>query len=244
MPGLLPQHDEVHISTVFTWDKEMAIYLQQQWQMVTNKPVKIGGPAFNDPGDAFIPGRYLKHGCTITSRGCPNRCSFCFVPTRSGEIRELAIKPGNIILDDNLLACSDRHIDHVLEMLKTQRAIVFNSGLEARRITDKIVEQLRGLRILTIYLAYDTPADKKPFEKAVQKLRKYFTGINHIRCYVLIGYKDDTIEDAMDRLRWVLSLGVLPFAMLYRDEKNTSHSKAWKALQRYWSRPAIFRNNL
>jgi hypothetical protein len=33
-------------------------------------PVKVGGPAFSAPGGDFIPGRYMKRGYVITSRGC------------------------------------------------------------------------------------------------------------------------------------------------------------------------------
>ena len=75
----IPEHDGVHISTVFTWDKEKAEMLQKNWQEVTNKPIFVGGPAYDDRGNGFIPGMYLKKGITITSRGCPNHCWFCSV---------------------------------------------------------------------------------------------------------------------------------------------------------------------
>jgi len=57
-PGLfIPKHDEIHISCAFTWDIPRALKLQKDWQAVMNQPVKIGGPAFDDPG-----GEYLKNG--------------------------------------------------------------------------------------------------------------------------------------------------------------------------------------
>ncbi|GAH28238.1 unnamed protein product, partial [marine sediment metagenome] len=52
-------------------------------------------------GNGFIPGRYVKEGVTITSRGCPNRCSFCMVKS---PLKELKIYPGNNVIDNNLLA--------------------------------------------------------------------------------------------------------------------------------------------
>ena len=37
------------------------------WRQV-GVPVKIGGPAYNEHGGDFVPGRYLKKGYVITSR--------------------------------------------------------------------------------------------------------------------------------------------------------------------------------
>ena len=237
-----PMYDEAHISTVFTWDIKKAYSLVNAWRAKAIT-IRVGGPAFDDPGAEFISGRYLKKGVTITSRGCPNNCYFCFVPKREGKIRELPIVSGNIIQDNNLLACSKTHIACVFSMLKGQRHIDFSGGFEASRITDEIVEQLRGLRIYQIWLAYDMPGQNKALIRAVERLKKFFSRAK-IRCYVLIGYKGDTIERAEKRLKEVFIIGTLPFAMLYRDEKNTPHSKEWKRFQRLWTRPAIIKTRM
>ena len=114
-PGFFDQADEIHISVAWTWDLPKAERLAKQWEQVA--PVKIGGPATGMPGDDFTPGMYLKKGYVITSRGCPNRCWFCSVWKREGNIRELPITEGWNVLDDNLLACSDDHIKAVFKML-------------------------------------------------------------------------------------------------------------------------------
>ena len=237
LPDLFtPQYDEVHISVCFTWDIPKAERLVKEWEK--HGRVIKGGPVYGSLGD--FTGLYTKKGVTITSRGCHNNCSFCFLPKREGKIRELPIVPGNIIQDNNLLACSKSHIDKVFSMLKTQKNIDFSGGFEAARVTDEIVEQLRGLRIYQIWLAYDHPNNEKPLQAAINRLSKYF-GDRQIRCYVLIGYKDDTIEKAEARLRKVYEFGSLPFAMLYRDENNTPHTKEWKQFQRKWARASIIR---
>jgi hypothetical protein len=69
----LPEIREAHVSVAFTWDLPRAEQLARQWEAV-GVPVKIGGPAFNEPGGDFVPGLYLRRGNVITSRGCPNRC--------------------------------------------------------------------------------------------------------------------------------------------------------------------------
>ena len=71
-PEMLPPHDEVHISCSFTWDKPRARELKYQWEMVTDKPVKLGGPAFGSPANDFIQGLYLKPNIIFTTRGCDN----------------------------------------------------------------------------------------------------------------------------------------------------------------------------
>lgn len=242
LPIWAPKYDEIHISVTFTWDLPMAERLALQWSDYGK--VKIGGPALDDPGNGFEPGMYLKEGVTITSRGCPNNCDFCFVPQREGKIRELKIKPGHIIQDNNLLACSKEHVRKVFEMLRHQSRIDFSGGLEAARITDEIVEELRSLRIYQLWLSYDHPGAEKPLKKAVEKLSRYFRR-DQIRCYVLIGYGDDSIEKAEARLKEAWEIGTLPFAMRYRTSQPEWNGtfllkdRAWNLLARQWTRPAI-----
>mgnify|MGYP003623254035 FL=1 len=114
----LPPHDEVHISCTFTWDKEYCEFLKYQWEAKTDKPVKLGGVAYGSPNKDFMPGMYIKHGITFTSRGCNNSCPWCMVPMREGKLSYLPITPGHIIQDNNFLQCNRVHQNRVFEMLK------------------------------------------------------------------------------------------------------------------------------
>lgn len=240
-----PQYDEIHISVCFTWDINKSHYLAAQWRFYGK--IKIGGPALSNSKGDFISGRYLKQGITITSRGCPNKCWFCLVPQRDGGTRELPIKPGHIVQDDNLLACSPKHIEAVFDMLKNQKAIEFSGGLESSRVTPRIAEKLNKLRIYQIWLAYDTPEDEEPLQSAIENLKPFFNR-QQIRCYVLIGFPGDTIKKAETRLKRAWQIGTLPFAMRYRKPaKSFNHSfvfhdQAWNLLTRQWSRPAIIKS--
>ena len=143
-----PQYDEVYISCQFTWAVKKAEQLAKAWQ--NHGKVKLGGVAIDGESDQpFQAGMYLRKGITITSRGCPNNCSFCMV--RRGLIEFDDFPEGNIVQDNNILACSDRHWSLVMSMLKKQHGIKFTGGLEKYRITSKVAEDLRSLRIAELW---------------------------------------------------------------------------------------------
>lgn len=242
MPTLFDQADEIHVSVSWTWDKPKAERLAKMWEVVA--PVKIGGPAYDDPGGEFIPGLYLKKGYVITSRGCPNHCWFCVAPKREGTIRELEVKDGWNVADNNLLACSQSHIKKVFEMLERQnRRPRFSGGLEAARLEEWHVEWLARLKPQTIWFAYDTPADWLPLVEAATLLKEYQMIKPTLRvccCYVLIGWKNDTIEKAEKRLKDVARLGFMPMAMLYDHGAYRSIDRQqWIRFAREWASPFI-----
>lgn len=244
-PMFLPEITEVHVSVTFTYDMRRAEWLVKQWKGV-GVPVKIGGPALNQPSGEFIPGMYLKKGYVITSRGCPNHCWFCQVPKREGGLRELEIKDGWNILDDNLLACSDEHVKKVFQMLSRQdRQPEFTGGLEAKILKPWHCKELKRIRTKRMYFAYDTPDDYEPLVQAGKMLQEAgFTLASHtMHCYVLIGYKGDTFEKAEKRLTDTIKAGFVPYAMLYRN-KDGKTDQAWAKFQREWCRPQIVTTKL
>ena len=230
-----PVYDEVHVSCTFSWDINKAKMLREEWQSHSKTEVKLGGVAVDGESDQpFKAGMYLRHGITITSRGCPNNCSFCIIKNKLKEFDDFP--EGNVIQDNNFLACSDRHRNLVYKMLRNQKNISFKGGLEASRVTPKIAEELRSLRISELWLACDTDGALKPLQKAVETLKK--VGFNsQLYSYVLIGKEEQ-------RLRAVREMGVMPFAQLFMDYKphKTPYTKEMKQYQRLMSRPAITRN--
>lgn len=236
--ALFPEFDEVHISCVFTWDREFCQKLQWQFRGFTDKPVKLGGPAFRSDTPDFTPGLYVREGVTFTSRGCNNNCPWCMVPKVEGKLKELPITPGNIIQDNNFLQTSQAHKDKVFEMLQDQRRICFKGGLEADLIDDHFIEHVKGIRtrIKELWLACDTPASLKAFQGACEKLREAGFSREKIKCYVLI---DGDIEENEKRLSAVYNAGAMPFAQLYREYswKKTTYSKEIEQFARSWQRP-------
>jgi len=241
-PGLFDQADEVRVSVTWTWDKPRAEHLADQWRMITSN-VQVGGPAYDDPGGEFTPGMFLKHGYTITSRGCPNNCWFCSVPKREGTVRELEIHDGHILQDNNILACSEDHVRRVFAMLSRQRnPIVLSGGIEAKLLQSWHVDELARLRLQSLWMAYDTADDYEPLIVASRLLREagLIKPTSHVvSCYVLVGYRKDTIEKAEKRLTDVMHLGIRPFAMLYNKAEGREDRQVWNQFARTWANSII-----
>jgi hypothetical protein len=245
MPTLFDEADRIDISVTFTWDIKRAEQLYKMWSGVTSNII-MGGPAFNEVGKEFEPGMYLKEGYTITSRGCPNKCWFCSVWKRENGVKELQIKQGWNVLDDNLLACSDQHIKSVFEMLRYQlMPVMFTGGVEARLLKDWHLELLSKLQLNRLYCAYDTPDDYEPLVEAGKMLKRINITLENRKatCYVLIGYPSDTTEAALKRIHQTIKAGFFPFAMLWRNEKG-EYKREWKQFQRQWANPIITACNL
>jgi hypothetical protein len=241
-PDLFAEADEIDISVAFSWDRARAERLIGAW--AARGRVRLGGPAYGAPGGEFTPGLYLKKGYVVTSRGCPNRCWFCEAWRREGEPRELEIKEGTNVIDDNLLACSRSHVERVFAMLGGQKGrIEFSGGLEAARLEPWMASALFafGAKMKQAFFDYDTPEDYNHLlhgRRILENAGFRFNYANyHFRCFVLCGYPTDTMEEAEIRLRRVLSIGMIPFAMLYRGPAG-DRDPAWLRFIKHWSRPA------
>jgi hypothetical protein len=228
------------VSASFTWLRSSAEKLASEWARYYDH-VQVGGPAYGDPGGEFTPGMFLKTGCTITSRGCPKRCPWCLVPAREGPLRLLAIKPGWIVQDNNLLATPHAHFAAVFDMLRAQRRrIYFNGGLDKRFLEPWHVPFFNSVPVGELWWSCDAPGDLG----ALAGVRELFPGlpIRKQRCYVMIGYNGESLADAERRLETVFNLGFMPFSQLYEPPdavvRGAMYSADWKALNRRWSRPA------
>ena len=239
-PLILPPEMPVRVSCTFTWDKEEALRLQRSWSRFY-QDVQVGGPAFNDAGDEFEPGLFIKEGVVITSRGCNDSCPWCFVPSREGKLRELKVKQGWIIQDNNLLQCSQEHIWKVITMLIAEnKPAKFSGGLDTKLFSKWFAEWLDLIKVDELWFSCDTDEALGGL-KRVKTLLKHYP-IDKLRCYVLCGFDGQKITQAEKRLLKVYDLGFLPFAQLYRPIDSIKRfDREWHYLIRKWSRPAAYK---
>jgi hypothetical protein len=229
----------VHVSVLFTWCRKLAEQIAGSWRDHYDN-VRIGGPAYGDYGDDFTPGMYLKRGSTITSRGCVKHCGWC--PEKDRPLRELRIAPGWIVQDSNLLACSERHVRAVFDMLREQkRAIRFPGGLDKHFLHKWHRSLFDSILIGELWFACDVTSDLPWLERAAEILE----GIpkRKLRCYTMIGYDADpeSLLQAEKRIERVFELGFMPFCQLYKpDDYAKIYPPEWRAVQRKWCRPAAY----
>lgn len=231
----------VRVSVTFSWDLVRGWSLYRAWRKRCRN-VQIGGPALSTPTNRpgrFTPGRFLREGITITSRGCPKRCLWCRVAWMEGPIRELPIRDGHIVQDNNLLACSRRHVEKVFAMLGRQRkAAEFKGGLDIDFMDPWHVDAFQRIRVAELWVACDTEAGLTRLDRAADLLSDF--PIEKRRCYAMIG-RDETEQAAERRLEAIYARGFLPFAQLYQPPQRREYNRSWRALAKKWSRPAAYR---
>lgn len=253
--------DEKHhyISFVFSWD--LWEWCQSAQPDLSGKQIVIGGPAvILNP--EWVPGwvkiqnktcynilQKYNQNATRTTYGCIRKCDFCAVPLIDGHFRELeCFIPGNVLIDNNLLACSKIHFQRVVDHLKCYKWCDFSQGLDCRLMTKWHAEKLSELQKPMIRLAWDNTSYEKQFFQACELLKKAGIPKRKITCYVLIGFNDDP-EDALYRLQSIYDRGYSVFPMRYQPlnskKKNGFVGKKWTDYElnrymRYWGSRRFF----
>ena len=151
----------------------------------------------------------------------PNKCPWCIVPKKEGNIRAysdiedwLDGRSEAVIMDNNIIA----HQHGLAQMEKIAAMgirVDINQGIEAGRITPEIALLLSRMKFTRyIRIACDTRAALPSVETAVERMR-------------------------IERLR---RLGVQPFAQPYRDfTNNIEPTQEQKRLARWCNMKAIFK---
>lgn len=243
-----------YISVVFTWDLPKVRAMVQQRKIGVDKYI-VGGPAVKMLPNYFdgdrveiqnhYPGVLQKYNplATRTSNGCPNKCGFCAVRKihpEFEELREFPILP--VVCDDNLLACSRKHFNQIIDRLKTLDWCDFNQGLDASFLTQYHADRFAELKNPKIRLAWDGYLDGIHVEEALKNLRKAGIPRKNISCYVLIGYKEAPPVEALYKLETIYyCFGIMPYPMRYQPiktlRKNEYVDPDWtnKELDRFMS---------
>ena len=240
----MEQYAKVYSAKVFTWT-EVDPYLPGN----TEK----GGTGFDM--SVTLPGN-IEHICPdyslyglnksygFLTRGCPNKCDFCFVPEKEGSIRKHAdieefLKHKEVILMDNNVLASSWGLNQIKKIVKLGLKVDFNQGLDARLIDDGIARLLSQVKWLhPVRLACDSYGQMKAVQKAVTLLRWHNCTPRRYFCYVLI--RD--IDDAVERLKFLKGLDIDPHAQPYRDKINTPPTPIQRHLARWANMKAEYKS--
>lgn len=218
----------VAISITFTWHISEGVKLWHEWKKYFYN-VSIGGPAFKQPCNGFMPERFVRAGVTFTSRGCIRKCPWCY-EVYEGGLKEInPIAPGYILWDPNLFQCSDKHIREVFKMLQKQsNPAIFAGGLDFRLFNEWHINLFQTIKIGKLYFAIDTLEILKIAERKVKLLQNKPSAWRNV--YVLCGFQE-TLKEAKNKVKNIKNLGLIPKVMLYQNDNWKHYTEDWLNLK-------------
>lgn len=184
-----------------------------------------------------------RQSIVFSHRGCVNRCPYCAVPQMektNGPIKVKSIRhlvtPGHrkvVLWDNNLLGATNWR-DLIAELKEIGLPVDFNQGLDARRITEDVAQEFRGLRVRPIRMAYDLPGEKSALERAIPALEQAGFRRRRMIVYVLYNHHDSP-KEFLNRLRDLLEWGVVAYPMRFEPlnslKKNQHIGPKWTGEQ-------------
>jgi hypothetical protein len=239
--------DRIYASKVFTFTSDYNYFPD-------NVEIIKGGTGYNidlqlpSEIDSICPDYKLypdmDYSLGFLTRGCPNKCPWCFVPHKEGDIRPYAdiedfCRHDKVLLMDNNVLAHDWGIKQIEKIAKMGVKVDFNQGLDSRLVDDSIAKLLSRVKWWKpIRLACDTAGQMKYVHKAVELLRWYNARPRDYSCYVLL--KPGEIEDAIQRIRFLKGIGIKPFVQPYQPPEGREIPKEETDLTRYVDMKAVF----
>ena len=177
--------------------------------------------------DAMFPDYSIYPQCDYAigyiTRGCPNRCRWCVVPKKEGDIHPYRtwrglVRPDTdklVLMDNNILAC-EYGLEQLTDMAGSGYRIDLNQGMDARLVTPEIADILAKLKwIRYLRFSCDTDGQIGPIMRTCELLAE--RGIRPYRVFVYLLVTAD-LESAMRRVE---ALKVLRGINLYSQaERN------------------------
>ncbi len=159
------------------------------------------------------------------TRGCPNKCRWCVVPEKEGNIKpyrtwqELVRPDSNklVLMDNNILAC-EYGIQQLENLIDSGYSIDLNQGMDARLVDNRIAEILSKIKwIRYIRFSCDTTAQITAIESTIKFLEKH--GVKPYRVFVYLLVTKD-IDNAVYRVEHLKKFrGITIYAQAERNER-------------------------
>ena len=226
------QYDVVYMSKVFSFTEDYRQY------MTNAKKIVKGGTGYDIhsrlpeemeylvPDYSIYPGIDHKTAYGFLTRGCPNRCKWCVVPEKEGNIHkymdvdQIAVDGRNklVLMDNNVLAC-EYGLQQIQKIVDKRLRVDFNQALDARLVTEDIAKLLAKVRWIDfIRFGCDTPKQITECVRAMDLIDKYRERPGNYLMYTMI---DKDINEAYHRLSYFRTFKrVRIVAQPFRDINN------------------------
>ncbi|MDL2274358.1 radical SAM protein [Oscillospiraceae bacterium OttesenSCG-928-G22] len=175
------------------------------------------------------------------TRGCPNKCRWCVVPQKEGDIRSYAdwrdiVRPDSnkLVLMDNNILSSEYGITQLAELSQTDYRIDLNQGMDARLVDERTASIIAGVKwIRFIRFSCDQKAQVDAILNAVALLAQH--GIKPYRIFVYLLVTADIADAAyrVERLKPLKNINL--YAQAERNERQgiTPNAAQLEFAQRY-----------
>lgn len=185
----------------------------------------------------------------FTTRGCTNKCSFCYVnkiepkhfilDSWKSQILASDVPRYCMIHDNNILSFGPKHFRNVVDTLcEAKRPVIFNGGFDVRfwnEENNKLIEKLVSRKLCgnqSIRFAFDGMAQDGKVQSALKDVSEYYANMEEVLVYVLIN--DSPIEEAKYRASEVVKNGAYPFIQVYTPLDYT-HENVFEYKGKGWT---------
>lgn len=248
----LCHYDKLYMAKVFSFTPDYGYYINSDQIEKGGTGYDISKKLPNDI-DRVYPDYSLygieKEAYGFLTRGCPNRCKWCIVPAKEGnitpymDIEEVAGNRKHVILMDNNVLASEYGLQQIEKVVRLGIRIDFNQGLDAHLVTDDIARLLAKVKwIKRIRFGCDTPGQILECERATGMIDKYgYKGEYFFYCILM-----DSFKESFERVNHWRNKGrrFLPHAQPYRDLNNPRQVlPQWQKDMAFWAdKKQVFRS--
>lgn len=227
----ISHYDKVYVAKVFTFTPDYGYFINAD-------EVEKGGTGYDlhkvlpeeidrlQPDYSIYPQINLKTAYGFLTRGCPNKCKWCVVPQKEGNIHpymdvdEIAVdgRTDLILMDNNILA-SDYGLRQIEKIVKRKYRVDFNQALDARLVNEDAAKLLAKVRWLNqIRFGCDTPKQVVECERAMSLIDSYRDTPMHYLLYTMIIGDIGECYERVSRFRENKRVRIV--AQPYRDFNN------------------------
>ena len=247
--AMMGKYDKTYMSKIFTFVYEELPGFNDFGEIIK------GGTGYNmDILPEYIDRIYpdysiypmFKAAYGFLTRGCPNKCSWCIVPKKEGNIRpymdieEIAGDRKEVVLMDNNVLASDWGLQQIEKAIKLKLKLDFNQGLDARLIDNEVAQLLSRVKWSPyLRMACDSSSMMEPIRKATELLRKHGCKPERYFIYVLL----QNLQDSYDRVNFCKELKLDVHSQPFRTFTPNQKIPNWQIdMARYTNHKAIYKS--